>query len=122
MSSPPTTSTPLNPAYEMTKAFLFLRTASTAITNTKEQIKSSEAYITYNSINGNYSDHMYYEERQREEEKELKKWEARFVQAAVQIVDWTAKISLGKWLPREIIGIIEDLIARDDDLVLRRIW
>ena len=65
---------------------------------------------------------MYYAERQNGEEKELKKWEARFGQAAVQIVDWTAKISLGKWLPREIIGIIGDMIARDDDLVLRRIW
>ena len=122
MSSPPTTYPPLNPPPENTKAFLFLRTASTAITNTNEQIKSSEAYITYNSINGNYSDHMYYEERQREEERELKKWEARFMQAAVQIVDWTAKISLGKWLPREIVGIIEDMMAGDEDLVLRRIW
>ena len=65
---------------------------------------------------------MYYEERQREEERELKKWEARFMQAAVQIVDWTAKISLGKWLPREIVGIIEDMMAGDEDLVLRRIW
>lgn len=123
MSSPATaTTTPLNPARELTKAFLLLRTASTAVTNTKRDISSTEAYVTYNSINGNYSDHMYYAERQNEEEKELKKWEARFVQAAVQIVDWTARISRGKWLPREIIGIIGDMIARDDDLVLKRIW
>ena len=120
MSSPPTT--PLNPARELTKAFLFLRTASTAITNTKAEIKGTEAYVLYNSVNGNYAEHCYYQEQQDKEEEELRKWEGRFVLAGTQIVDWAAKICLGKWLPREIVGIVGDMIARDDELVLRRIW
>ena len=120
MASP--TTTRLSPARELTKAFLFLRTVSTAVANTKKDIKSTEAYVLYNSINGNYNEHVEYQAELDKEEEELRKWEARFVQAAVQIVDWTAKISLGKWLPREIIGIIGDMIARDEDVVLRRIW
>ena len=86
------------------------------------QIKSTEAYVQYNSINGHYSDHMHYQAEQDKEEEEMRKWEARLAQAGAQIVDWAAKRSLGKWLPREIVGIIEDMIARDEDLVLRRIW
>ena len=78
--------------------------------------------MLYNSVNGNYTEHCYYQEEQDKEEEELRKWEVRFVHAGVQIVDWTAKILLGKWLPREIIGIIGDMIARDDEMVLRRIW
>ena len=78
--------------------------------------------MLYNSVNGYYTEHCYYQEQQDKEEEELRKWEVRFVHAGTQIVDWAAKISLGKWLPREIIGIIGDMIARDDQLSLRRIW
>ncbi len=64
----------------------------------------------------------FYQEEQDKEEEELRKWEARLVHAGVQIVDCAAKISMGEWLPREIMGIIGDMIARDEELVLRRIW
>ena len=122
MSSPHTT--PLNPTRELTKAFLFLRTASTAVTNTTAQLAGTKDYVQYysNSVDGYYIKYCRYQEKQAKEEEELKKWEVRLVHAGVQIVDWAAKLSLGKWLPREIIEIIGDMIARDEDLVLRRIW
>ena len=120
---PDTSSHPeLAPTRELTKAFLFLRTATAAIKNLKAQIKSTDAYIQYNSINGNYTEHCAYQAEQDEQEKDLKIWERRYAQAGAGLVHWMVKIKLGKFLPGEIVNLIAKMLFKSDDLVLPDIW
>lgn len=111
----------LNPTYEVTKAFLFLRTASTAVTNLGTEIESTKAHIQWNSVNGYYNEHMANEAQLETERRELKLWETRFVHAGAGLVNWTAKVKTGKWLPAEIVGIVGEMLY-SSDLDLPRIW
>lgn len=113
-SSDPTT-------HDLTAAFLFLRTASTAVTNLTTQIESTKAYIQYDSQNGYYSEHMGHEAQLEMELQDLRMWEARLVKAGVGFVNWAAKVRTGRWLPGEILGMIGESL-RENDLVLSEIW
>jgi hypothetical protein len=115
-------SSPLpSPSYELTSAFLYLRTCSVAIENTKAQIKSTTAYACWTPVSSNYYSKLSAPEQLDEEEEELKVWEERFVQAGLQIVDYVAKRETGRWLPAEILGIVGQFL-RDDGMVLKMIW
>ena len=111
----------LNPTYEVTKAFLFLRTASTAVTNLRTQIESTKAYIQWNLVNRYYNEHMANEAQLGTDERELKSWETRLVHVGAVLVNWTAKVKTGKWLPAGIVGIIGEMLY-SSDLDLPRIW
>lgn len=110
-----------NPTCNLKAAFLFLRTASTAVTNLTTQIESTKAYIQYNSQNGNYNQHIAYEAQLETEMRDLRLWEARLVQAGVGVVNWAAKVRTGRWLPEEILGMIGERLQKND-LVLPEIW
>ena len=110
-----------SPSYELTSAFLYLRTCSVAIRNTKAQIKSTTAYASWRPVISNYYSKLNALEQLDEEEEELKVWEERFVQAGLQIVDCVAKRETGRWLPAEMLGIVGQFL-RDDGIGLKRIW
>ena len=108
-------------AHNLTAAFLFLRTASTAVANLTTEIESAEAMTEFRAqgrcflgIDG---------ERARLEaaSRELEMWEARLVQAGVGVVNWAAKVRMGQWLPEEILGMIGERL-RKRDLVLPEVW
>jgi hypothetical protein len=110
-----------HPTHELTKAFLFLRTASTAITNLKTQVESTKACCRWNSVNGNYNEHWAYEEELATQEKDLEVWETRYAQAGAGLVNWTAKVKTGNWLPAEIFGMIGEMLY-SHGMDLPRIW
>lgn len=110
-----------DPTHNLTAAFLFLRTASTAVTNLTTQTESTKAYIQYDSQNGYHSEHMGHEAQLETELQDLKMWEARLVEAGVGFVNWAAKVRTGRWLPGEILGMIGESL-RENDLVLSDIW
>ena len=101
-------------SHELMKAFLYIHTASIAITNIQEQMTSTEAYIQYNSINGYYTQHCEYQEEWDEQKRDLDLWQERWVQAAVAIVDGFAMKCLGRGLPGEILDIVGRDLRRGD--------
>ncbi|CAF9913802.1 hypothetical protein IMSHALPRED_001449 [Imshaugia aleurites] len=109
------------PTHNLNAAFLFLRTASTAVTNLTTQIESTKAYILYNSQHGYYNEHIKHESQLEAEVRGLRMWEARLVEAGVGVVDWAAKVRTGKWLPGEILSMIGERL-KGNDLVLPEIW
>ncbi len=111
---------PSDPTHNLTAAFLFLRTASIAVTNLTTQIESTKAYIRFNSQSGYYNE-LTYEAGLEKELRDLKMWEARLAQAGVGVVHWAAKVRTGRWLPGEILGMIGEEL-RKNDLVLPEIW
>ena len=107
-----------DPTHNLTSAFLFLRTASTAVTNLTTQIASTKSFIQSNSQPARHREHMAYEAQLEAESRDLETWEARLVQAGVGFVNWVAKVRTGRWLPGEILGMIGEELRRDDGLVL----
>lgn len=127
MQSPPTPYPPLpnpNPNHNLTSAYLFLRTASTAVTNLTAQTASTKASLSQpgpDSVRQHqHQQHMMtaYEA----EARDLALWEARLVQAGVGVVNWVAKVRTGRWLPGEILGMVAEFlrvrVGEDDGLVL----
>ena len=110
-----------SPSYNLTAAFLFLRTASTAVTNLTTQIESTKACIQYSSQTGCYKEHLAYEAQLETELRDLETWEARLVQAGMGVVNWAAKVRTGRWLPGEILGMVGERLHKND-LVLPEIW
>lgn len=110
-----------NPTRNLTAAFLFFRTASTAVTNLTTQIASTKAYIQYNSQKGHYNEHIAHEARFEAESRDLRMWEARLVHAGVGVVDWAARVRTGRWLPGEILGMIGERLRRNE-LALPEVW
>lgn len=64
---------------------------------------------------------MGYEAQLEIELRDLKMWEARLVEAGVGLVNWAAKVRMGRWLPGEILGMIGERMQKND-LVLPEIW
>ncbi|MCJ1275677.1 hypothetical protein MMC21_003480 [Puttea exsequens] len=114
-------STALDPSHELMKAFLFLRTASAALSNIKAQIKSTKSYIQWNSVNGYYNEHWAYEAELEKEHEDLTMWERRYAQAGAGLVNWASKVQTGRWLPAEIVELVRNFLW-DDGLDLRKIW
>ncbi|KAL2056179.1 hypothetical protein ABVK25_003822 [Lepraria finkii] len=112
---------PPNPTHELNSSFLYLTTASIAVKNTKAQIKSTTPYVCWSPVTNDYYANLKTQEQLDGEEEELKKWEERFVQAGLQIVDCVAKRETGRWLPAEILGIVGGFL-REDGMVLKKIW
>lgn len=110
------------PSHELTKAFLFLRTASTAVKNLEVQVESTKVYSHWNSVNSNYSVSCAYSDEVTVQEQDLKTWETRYAHAGAGPVNWTAKMKIGRWLPAEIVGIIQEMVYNDRNLDLPRIW
>ena len=101
-------------SHELMKAYLYIQTASIATANIKQQMKSTEAYIQYNSINGNYNEHMAYQAELDEQEHYLEVWQDRWVEAAMTIVDYFAMGCLGRALPGEVLAMIRRELRRGD--------
>ena len=97
---------PPNPTHEFTSSLLYLTTASIAVKDTKAQIESTTAYVYWSPVTSDYYANLEAQEQLDGEEEELKKWEERFVQAGLQIVDCVAKRETGRWLLAEILGIV----------------
>ena len=96
-----------NSSTELTKAYLFLRTADSAVTNLKSQIKSTKAYIQWNSVNGYYTAHMAREEEMEKEERDLEKWQERLLEGQIGLLEWAAIHALrGRRLPPEMLNMI----------------
>lgn len=70
MASPPSTA-----RHELWKAYLFLRTTHTAVTNTKVQIETRRNIIQGGSCMGNYNMLGAYEAVIREQQRDLEVWE-----------------------------------------------
>ncbi|CAD6567451.1 MAG: hypothetical protein ASARMPREDX12_005841 [Alectoria sarmentosa] len=119
--SPHPSLSPPDPTQNLKAAFLFVRTASTAVSNLTAQIESTKAYIQYSSQNGHYNEHTVYEAQLEIELRDLKMWEGRLVEAGVGVVNWAAKVRAGRWLPGEILGMIGQRMQKND-LVLPEIW
>lgn len=49
-------------------------------------------------------------------------WEGRLVEAGVGLVNWAAKMRTGRFLPREILGMIGERLRENDELVLPEVW
>lgn len=64
---------------------------------------------------------MAYEAQLETELGELKKWEARLVEAGVGVVNWAAKVRMGRCLPGEILGMIGERLQKNG-LVLPELW
>ncbi|KAL9131254.1 MAG: hypothetical protein Q9175_006805, partial [Cornicularia normoerica] len=103
-----------NSTQNLTAAFLFLRTASTAVTNLTSQIESTKADIQHTSLNGHYTEHIAYEAQLETELRDLKMWKARLVQAGVGVVNWATKVRTGRWLPEEILRMIAGWLQEND--------
>lgn len=110
-----------NPTHNLTAAFLYLRTASTAVTNLAAQIESTKAYIQYDSQLWYYSEHTAYRAQLETEMRDFQMWETRLVEAGVGVVNWAAKVRMGRWLPGEILGMIGERLQKDD-MVLPEVW
>ncbi|KAM0795570.1 hypothetical protein BDR22DRAFT_894105 [Usnea florida] len=110
--------------HNLTAAFLFLRTASTAVTNLTAQIASTKASLQSRTQINHHAETITYHTTQLEtEQRDLKMWEARLVEAGVGVVNWVAKERLGeRWLPGEILGMIGERLRGDDGLVLPGVW
>ena len=100
-----------NASRELTKAYLFLRTADSAVTNLRSQIKSTKAYILWNSVNGYYNAHVAYEEELEVEERDLETWQKRLLEGQIGLIEWAAiRARRGKRLPPELLNMINDLL------------
>ena len=110
-----------DPIRNLTAAFLFLRTASTAVTHLTAQIESTKAYMQYISGHDYCNVQIAYKAQCQAESQDLKIWEARLVQAGLGVVNWAAKARTGRWLPGEILGMIGERLQKDD-LVLPEVW
>ena len=44
------------------------------------------------------------------------------MQAGVGVVNWAAKVRMGRWLPEEILGVIGERLREDNGLVLPEVW
>ncbi len=109
-----TKSPPSTFQHELTKAFLFLRTCIIAITNTEVQIQSTKAYVQWNSVNGNYNEHMAYATELETQQRDLGLWEDRWAEAGVGLISWVVMRSLGRSLPMEILGMVGRELRRGD--------
>ena len=100
-----------NSSHELTKAYLFLRTAHSAVTNLSIQVKSTTAYVKWNSVNGYYTEHVAYQEKLDTEERDLEIWQERLLEGQVGFLDWAAiRAMKGKRLPPELLGLIRDFL------------
>lgn len=43
------------------------------------------------------------------------------MEAGVGVVNWAAKVRMGRWLPGEILGMIGERLQKDD-MVLPEVW
>ena len=103
--------------HELTKAFLFLRTASTAVTNLQAQLKSANQSFAQHFAGYYQSYPATFEALLQDEglEKQyLAVWEERWVEAGVGLIDWVATGKIGRGLPREILGMVEMELRRGE--------
>lgn len=97
---------------ELEKAYLFLRTAHSAVSNLNIQIFSTEAHIQWNIMHGRHSMHGKYEQQLETEERDLKLWKVRLLAAHVGLVEWAAcRAMRGRILPPEIVEMIKNMLT-----------
>lgn len=92
---------------ELMKAYLFLRTASTAVTNMTTIVKSTESCILYASLNGYYGYHCELAESLEKEKADVERWKERLLEAQTGFVDWYTRLAMEKPLPPEILQMIK---------------
>lgn len=95
---------------ELNKAFLFLRTATIAVTILREQTNTTRAYIQYAKIKGNYEDHVRHADELAMEQRELLKWSERLLEGQVGFADWVACSRIHRHLPAEILEMFRDML------------
>lgn len=101
----------MKPSNELVKAYLFLRTADSAVANLNIQIASTKAFIQWNSLHGYYSNRMNYQNQLGIEERDLKLWKVRLLEGQVGFVEWAACRAMGgKRLPPEILESIRKML------------
>ncbi|KAL6719182.1 hypothetical protein ACLMJK_003419 [Lecanora helva] len=97
--------------HELTKAFLYFRTASTAILNLHPLIEYNQECIegilnTTMPGPGQSPTLVAYRNESDQYQADLAVWEDRLLEATLDLVHWLAVRSLGRELPREILGMI----------------
>ena len=102
---------PLEAPHELAKAFLFLRTAFTAVINTRKIAKSTESCILYASVNGDYAYHCELQESLEKETADVERWKQRLIEAQIGFIDWYTRAELDTALPAEIMNIIKDKLG-----------
>ena len=100
---------PLDPRHELTKSFLFLRTADAAVTNSYHQERSTWARMMHAVRANDDILHLRLIDELADEEKELQKWKDRLVDGQIGFVDWAARCAIGRGLPTEILWLFRDV-------------
>lgn len=101
----------MQPSRELIKAYLFLRTADSAVSNLSTQIVSTKAHMQWNSLHGRFSMHASYEQQLESEERDLKLWRERLLDGYVGFVEWAACRAIRRRLPPEIVEIIKTMLT-----------
>lgn len=107
--------------HELMKAFLFLRTTTIIVTSTKSQIEHSRYLIEFSGKNGDHTNYIAYQNELDSQERDLELWEKRWVEAGVELVNLVAIRTVGRSLPREILGMVE-MELRRGEMELAPLW
>lgn len=98
------------PEQELVKAYLFLRTACSAVTHFKLEVIARHDYKSSTANFGRriaYARMMYLDKQERD----LEMWQERLLDGQVGIVEWAAiRAMSGTRLPPEILSMIRDLL------------
>lgn len=102
-------SQPLDSHQELVKAFLFLRTAFTAVQNMAQILQATDASLANAPL-----EYYHYAEYKRDDEKaQLDLWQDRLLEAQIGLIHWVARSTLRKSnaLPPEILRMIEGYLV-----------
>ena len=105
----------LDPVHELTKTYLFLRTAHTAVANLSPLVASAKAYgQQWNSMHFTDGELTTYTTRLEEQERDLRVWTGRLDEAQVGLVDWAARRELERALLEEILDIVRTMLRKGE--------
>lgn len=109
-------SQPVDPNHELTKAFLFLQTASTAVEGMAQIVKATDDYMIHAALD--YNPLFDLHDKRTDEKEQLDMWKERLLEAQVGFVDWAARRALrpGLALPSEILKIVEGYLRQEGSL------
>jgi len=120
----PLVETPISPSttnHELTKSFLFFRTAFHAVRQAKSLIRCTRSHSQFLHLNGDFNPHVDYVAEMERLQLDLEVWENRLVEAGLGLVDWLAVRTLGRGLPGEILGMVKGELETGV-MVLPKVW
>lgn len=103
----------ISPEHEITKAFLFLHTAQTAVSNWEAQIDATRILLGRSILDNAYSIYAEHENQLSIEERELEMWKRYLLDAQLGLVDWAARRALNDALPVDIMDIIRTMLPSE---------